>query len=26
VVDEARYNTVWQQHVQAMKGQYTMPR
>ncbi len=26
VVDEARYNTVWQQHVQAMKGQYTMLR
>lgn len=26
VVDEPRYNAVWQQHVQAMKGQYTMPR
>ena len=26
VVDEQRYGAVWQQHVQAMKDQYAMPR
>jgi hypothetical protein len=25
-VDATRYEAVWTQHVQAMKGQYTMPR
>ncbi len=26
VVDATRYEAVWSQHVQAMKGQYSMPR
>jgi hypothetical protein len=26
VVDARRYGVVWERHVQAMKGQYAMPR
>jgi hypothetical protein len=26
VVDATRYESVWSQHVQSMKGQYTMAR